>query len=367
MQIKPLLKKGLAFGIVLLFTGTTIIPSNGQITEKSLFPTSIGNTLYVGGSGPGNYSKIQDAVDNALDGDTVFIYDDSSPYHERVTVRKSITILGENRDTTIIDNENGYFDIVSLYADHVVVHNLTLTNTLNTGLIIESNNNTISRLRISRCNSGIGLGTDVGGNYYKFTYGNVIKDTIIEDMDGGIWASCLYNNTFYHNLFRNMLATIGLDFSFENNFSYNIFQDIHDGIGLYFCFQNTFFRNNFSHCGAAFFAENSFNSFTQNNFFNNTENAVFWNYPGFGFLLKMKANLYKEYEGNKIFLSDYRIFDSSRWDGNYWNQSRVLPVPIIGARGLIYSQIAFQHGFPPNRVAFDFHPARHPYKIPPVQ
>jgi len=33
-----------------------------------------GNTLYVGGSGPNNYTKIQDAIDNASNGDTVFVY-----------------------------------------------------------------------------------------------------------------------------------------------------------------------------------------------------------------------------------------------------------------------------------------------------
>ncbi|RLF63839.1 MAG: hypothetical protein DRN31_01550, partial [Thermoplasmata archaeon] len=59
--------------------------------------------LYVGGSGPGNYTSIQSALDNASSGDTVFVYDDSSPYEECIVVDKSITIMGENRDTTAID------------------------------------------------------------------------------------------------------------------------------------------------------------------------------------------------------------------------------------------------------------------------
>jgi hypothetical protein len=33
-----------------------------------------GNTLYVGGSGPNNYSKIQDAIDNASGRDTIFVH-----------------------------------------------------------------------------------------------------------------------------------------------------------------------------------------------------------------------------------------------------------------------------------------------------
>jgi hypothetical protein len=33
-----------------------------------------GNILYVGGGGPGNYTKIQDAINNAINGDTIFVF-----------------------------------------------------------------------------------------------------------------------------------------------------------------------------------------------------------------------------------------------------------------------------------------------------
>ena len=74
MRTKPLLKKGLVVGIILLFIGTAMIPLNGQKIEKLSSPASGGNWFYVGGSGPGNYTDIQDAIDNASDGDTVFVY-----------------------------------------------------------------------------------------------------------------------------------------------------------------------------------------------------------------------------------------------------------------------------------------------------
>ena len=57
-----------------------------------IFPTenvkALGTTLFVGGSGPGNYSSIQAAIDDANPGDTVFVYSDSSPYYEQITVDK---------------------------------------------------------------------------------------------------------------------------------------------------------------------------------------------------------------------------------------------------------------------------------------
>jgi len=57
--------------------------------------------LYVGGSRPNNYTKIQDAIDDAEDGYTVYIY--AGTYYENVVVNKTIDLIGENTDTTIID------------------------------------------------------------------------------------------------------------------------------------------------------------------------------------------------------------------------------------------------------------------------
>ncbi len=72
------MKKILTIGVILLFVGTSSIPTMALKTKNSQ-SSSTGNWLYVGGSGPGNYTKIQDAIDNASDGDTVFVYDDFSP------------------------------------------------------------------------------------------------------------------------------------------------------------------------------------------------------------------------------------------------------------------------------------------------
>ena len=81
-------RKCLAVGIILLFVGTCIIPAIAQESEKPSQSTSRGNWLYVGGSGPGNYSKIQDAINASSNGDTVFVYDDSSPYLENLIINK---------------------------------------------------------------------------------------------------------------------------------------------------------------------------------------------------------------------------------------------------------------------------------------
>ena len=94
----------IVIGITILFLGPCIIPTVAMdnLKESHIIQYS-GKTLYVGGSGEGNYTKIQDAIDDASDGDTVFVYDDSSPYYENVIVDKSINLIGEDKETTVVD------------------------------------------------------------------------------------------------------------------------------------------------------------------------------------------------------------------------------------------------------------------------
>ena len=92
-------RKWLAIGIILLFVATAIIPAIAQTTEKSQ-STSRGNWLYVGGSGPGNYSSIQDAINASSNGDTVFVY--TGMYHENVIVNKTITLWGRTKTRLLL-------------------------------------------------------------------------------------------------------------------------------------------------------------------------------------------------------------------------------------------------------------------------
>jgi len=86
-----------------------------------------GNTLYVGGNGPNNYTKIQDAINDANNGDTVFVYDNSSPYFESIIIDKTINLLGENVDTTIINAQGSSFAL-KIDANNILVTGFTLIN-----------------------------------------------------------------------------------------------------------------------------------------------------------------------------------------------------------------------------------------------
>ena len=121
-------KKGIVFGIVILFIGMSITSSSGiNLVKQSTKAILDGNILYVGGSGPGNYSTIQSAINAANHGDTVFVFDDSSPYYEKPLVNTRINLIGENKETTIIDGKkNG--DVVMIRNSYINLSGFTIRN-----------------------------------------------------------------------------------------------------------------------------------------------------------------------------------------------------------------------------------------------
>ena len=192
---KNIVKKGLAFAVIFLFICMSITPSSAfDNVKKSSTPVSNGNTLYVGGSGPGNYSSIQSAVNDANPGDTVFVYNDSSPYYENVVVNKSINLIGEDRNTTIIDKEDNDY-AVSIWANvnNALITGFTITGNYPRplysyhGIGIGGDYNTIIGNKIVFNDYGIYLGTDANNN--------VITDNIIvHNTIRGVFDDCWDSN-----------------------------------------------------------------------------------------------------------------------------------------------------------------------------
>jgi parallel beta-helix repeat protein len=87
---------------------------------------SDGQTFYVGGSGPGNYTTIQEAADAADNGDTVFVYE--KVYYENVVVNKEINLIGERREATIIDGSHASTHALVIEADEMTLQGFTIRN-----------------------------------------------------------------------------------------------------------------------------------------------------------------------------------------------------------------------------------------------
>ena len=195
---KYMSKTILAIGITILFIGMSFNSISGiQIDKKTVILTSRGNTLYVGGNGPGNYTKIQDAINNANNGDTIYVYDDSAPYHEIINIDKSINLIGEDKNTTIIDNHK-LGNIINIIKDGVTIESFTLTNASDIygkpvfGIKVESNNNEIKNTIIS--NNWWGISCE---NYYNNRY----IDNIIKKNNYGIYIDGGENNLISNNKF----------------------------------------------------------------------------------------------------------------------------------------------------------------------
>ena len=129
--------------------------------EKLTLSIPKGNILYVGGSGPGNYSTIQSAIDNASDEDTIFIY--NGIYYENILINKKISLIGENNYSTIIDGgQNSHTSVVKIMTSPFHIWNLTIQNedwhgieAGYLGMQYTMNNSTICNCRILKTHTGV--------------------------------------------------------------------------------------------------------------------------------------------------------------------------------------------------------------------
>ena len=103
------------------------------------FSRSKGITLYVGGTGEGNYSTIQSAYNDASNGDTIYVY--NGTYYEKLTIEKSIDLIGENKYTTILDGESDWDTILLINTLNFNISGFTITNSGKNGILISHENN----------------------------------------------------------------------------------------------------------------------------------------------------------------------------------------------------------------------------------
>ncbi len=235
MEKNPvLLNKALVIGIIFLFIGLSITTSVAVNTIKQSFmPTSNGNILYVGGTGPGNYTKIKDAINDADDGYTVFVYDDSSPYYENINIYKSINLIGENKNTTIIDGQNiTWVDTVRIIAPYVNISGFTIqhcgTTVNDAGIEIDNVDYCTIKDNIITLNEDHGILLD-------YSNGNTVSGNIITNNHGdwyhGICLMSSHNNVFVDNNISNNGYGFDMHYSDNNVIKNNIISNNYDEEG----------------------------------------------------------------------------------------------------------------------------------------
>jgi len=318
-----------AIGITILFICMSFNSISGiQIENKPINPSIRGNTLYVGGSGPGNYSKIQDAIGNASNGDTVFVYNDSSPYHEwNIQINKSINLIGEDRYSTIIDGNKKTYDVIFITANWVnisgftiqksggleagisilpyikniaIIENEIISNSYEAGIIlgrystncsiIDNNvsgnirvgididfcscNNTISGNKINS-NGVYGIIIDTGANN-----NSICDNTISENKKGiEIWGNSINNIITNNNILSNEESGIqSMGYIKFNNITNNNIINNYNGILMDFDRYNTISNNNILNNAYGIILQNKAykNNITGNLIYANSEQGIFF-------------------------------------------------------------------------------------------
>lgn len=160
MNVKT--KKMVTYALFIIFFVSSMVISsvlNEDIiqSDNALNYINNGNILYVGGDGANNYTKIQDAINDAINGDTIFVYDDSSPYYENIVINKSINLIGENRNTIICGNDSSSNNsigekVISVEANFVNISNFTITTRKSEYLDVDGIFIWRDHVRISDCN-----------------------------------------------------------------------------------------------------------------------------------------------------------------------------------------------------------------------
>ena len=189
-------RKSITGGIILLFLLSSLIPmvSSNESNEDNVIYVDDDNTEGPwDGSQEHPYQFIQDAIDAAADDDTVFVY--SGTYFENVIVDKTIDLIGEDRDTTIVDGGDSG-NVVNVSSDKVIISGFKIQNT---GANLSA------------------VGIEIRSNYCTFS-GNIISKN-----GWGVYVYHSWNNTITYNIFSENKYGIYSNNGYKNNISSNTF------------------------------------------------------------------------------------------------------------------------------------------------
>jgi parallel beta-helix repeat protein len=158
--------------------------------------------LVVDKNGQGDYTSIQKAIDNALSGTTIFVK--NGEYSEIIEIKKQISLVGENKDSTIINpisQKNKY--AVHLGAPSVRITSLSICNGA-PGLYTSAVRITASGIEVRNCNiydTPVGIAIWTSNNVVDSCYfsgcpdeGVVLLGTDYSECKGNKITRCVFNN-----------------------------------------------------------------------------------------------------------------------------------------------------------------------------
>ena len=220
--------------------------------------------------GPGFYKTIQEAIDHASAGQTIFVV--NGTYPENLLIYKNnISLVGQDRDTTIIDGSQSS-DVISISADNVTVKGFHIRNSgtyymCSAIRIDHANGNHITDNTLTDNFNGIAAQTSSS---------NIISNNIVANNSYGIYIYNSSNNTICGNtISHSVWEGVRIDTSDNNVFSNNSILNNHEGLLLYSSINNFVTGNVIlgSMDGIALFTSTN-NTVTRNSVYFNTHGIM---------------------------------------------------------------------------------------------
>lgn len=190
--------------LLLIFSFTLVsISETGTVEAKP-------KTIVV----PDEYSSIQEAIDAASEGDIIYVK--SGTYNETILINKTLSLMGENKETTII---NGYNKdpVVLIRKDNVKVTKLTILNGDTP----------------SPSSQNFPWSTRLAGVHLLSVSNCSIVNNNIANSGCGIWLYDSKNNQLFENNITNNSNGILVDASSQNSLTKNTIKGGFYGIRLH--------------------------------------------------------------------------------------------------------------------------------------
>jgi len=166
------------------------------------------------------FQHIQDAIDIAQPYDTVFVY--SGVYYEHIHIDKSLSVIGQDNQNTIIDAEQQGTGIVIDEIDDILIENFTIKNGLNStddiGYGISVNGSDDIRIV-----SNIILNCECGIVIQQESTDCIVYNNELRNNDLGFDLCTSYSNLLYKNNFHGNAISLILFNSQDNYIAQNIF------------------------------------------------------------------------------------------------------------------------------------------------
>jgi parallel beta-helix repeat protein len=246
-------------------------------------------TWTVDDDGPADFHTIQEAINalETLDGHTIFV--EAGTYYENVIVNKTVSLIGEDRDITVIDG-NGMGNVVYVTANNAIVSNFTIRNSGRGGYPYGN-----SGIYLSASNTKV-QNNNIIDNYHSlfvnYSIYNAVAGNNIANNQYGIELYYSFNNTVTEN---NLANTWGYGIKLWKSSGNTLINDVIDnhpnsaGISLDYSSYNLLIGNKITHSqydGILLQSESNNNTISDNMISNNRDgiylgssvgNAILWN------------------------------------------------------------------------------------------